>query len=70
MWTCVQACVRLLESSVENKEVWHDAGGILALVRLLEKAAACGDTVLAGRAVRAPYMSQCASAIATHTPEP
>jgi hypothetical protein len=49
----LQALVKLLESSVENKEVWHDAGGILALVRLLEKAAACGDTVLAGRAVMA-----------------
>ena len=35
------------------QEVWHSAGGILALVRVLEKSAACGDTLLAGRAVMA-----------------
>jgi hypothetical protein len=33
--------------------VWKDAGGILALVRLLEKAAACNDKVLLGRSVMA-----------------
>eukprot|EP00959_Pyramimonas_sp_CCMP1952_P021218 447672-Pyramimonas_sp.AAC.1 len=34
-------------------QVWKDAGGILALVRLLEKAVACADRVLIGRAVMA-----------------